>query len=244
MSALGKPTEWPADAIERAKKFDGEFPQFSDLLTPIPSPDDEEEAAVKSPVLEQFAEDLHRSEKYQIWVQRKLWYRLKSLKGLPNRDALAEVLIGRAGYAVYRFLIGKSAQWAILATAEKSWLDVGLDFARSIPKRMDNDENYGQQNGPGPQDPSGPSPVSAFAGLESETPGPLDDLLDEETRKRLRDCIDKLPEDQRELIEWLLEGQSLTDFAKATGKTISAVIRIRDKAYVNLKKCLDRNQGQ
>jgi len=77
--------------------------------------------------------------------------------------------------------------------------------------------------------------------IAGNSPDPLETCIQEETCSSVRKAVAELPQAQREAVTavWL-EGMSARDYAKASGKTESAVSQLLDRAFKNLRNKLSQ----
>jgi RNA polymerase sigma factor (sigma-70 family) len=78
--------------------------------------------------------------------------------------------------------------------------------------------------------------------LSADDLAPLEQLMQEELQAALRACIEKLPEELRQVVVMLLDGLRQTDIAEALAISDATAMRYRRRAYARLIECLRRRQ--
>lgn len=230
-----------ADAAQ-VESLTDEFPWLRDMF-PVNGP------VGKCAVLEQLADDLLLSPKYRRWVVGRLRDQLvRASKSRGGADRVDE-LLAAAHYRTYRHLAGKAAQWAVRATGEKTWLDVALYFAQSEPRRGANEVQGKKVREGTPDTPREFSESSLpvgeefhFEALAAPASDPADQLGVAEHVARLRACIERLSDVEREVVlaHWF-EGASFDACADLVDRSRSQVVTIWQGALEKLRRCLGTN---
>src|SRR5262249_12566242 len=78
--------------------------------------------------------------------------------------------------------------------------------------------------------------------LSADDLAPLERLMQEELEAALRACIEKLPEELRQVVGMLLDGLRQTDIAEALAISDATAMRYRRRAYALLIECLRQRQ--